>query len=151
MWDVVIWQEGKGDAMDYLPTCWGNGQGEYKWPSSCSRALLETLINSCDPLIRYKYKMYKATTKKSQIKTLSAAQYYCQKGLETSNLESNFEKESDEDNEPSKTPIIICRQSNHFSVGTLLCVMIYNFCSEHPSYCYYDPSQLKNERTRFVF
>lgn len=65
MWDVVIWQEGRGDAMDYLPTCWGNGQGEYKWPSSCSRALLETLINSWDPLIRYKYKMYKATTKKS--------------------------------------------------------------------------------------
>lgn len=113
MWDVVIWKEGKGDEMDYVPTSWGNDQGEYKWPKFCSRALLQSLIiDACDPLTQYKFKMYKADTKKTKIRTLAEAKHYCLKGLETSNLESNCETESDNDEDE---PLLFQSRSMNFT------------------------------------
>lgn len=71
------------ENIDYVSSCWRTENDQYKWPSQ----LLQTLIDTCDPLIGYKYKKYNATVQKENLETLSEAQHYCDKGLIQSTVE----------------------------------------------------------------
>ncbi|CAH0563037.1 unnamed protein product [Brassicogethes aeneus] len=106
MWDVIVWQEEKKDGIDYVPTSWANGEGQYKWPKNCSRLLLEKLIDSCDTLQNIKFKLYKAIPKKIKVKSRQKAKEYCEKGQITSNLESNCETDDESAVSTDEEPLI---------------------------------------------